>query len=88
MFTINGGYDYAARMTLVGDTGLNLGSVSKIDGSAFASMVYDQGDRTAGSVHRQVRTGWLELYLIGPTLCLCPGAGPDPSGTCRVPVPA
>ncbi len=33
VFTINGGYDYAARMTLVGDTGLNLGSVSKIDGS-------------------------------------------------------
>ena len=53
-------------MTLVGDTGLNLGSVSKIDGSAFASMVYDQEtELLVLSTGKSGQDG--KLYLIDPT---------------------
>ncbi len=65
VFTINGGYDYGARMTLVGDTGLNLGAVSKVDGSAFASMVYDpETELLVLSTGKSGQEG--RLYLLDP----------------------
>ena len=65
VFTINGGYDYGARMTLVGDTGLSLGAVSKVDGSAFASMVYDpETELLVLSTGKSGQEG--RLYLLDP----------------------
>ena len=65
LFTINGGYTYSPRMTLVGDTGLNLGAVSKTDGSAFASMVYDpETELLVLSTGKSGQGG--KLYLLDP----------------------
>ena len=78
-----------ARMTLVGDTGLNLGAVSKIDGSAFASMVYDPETRAAGS-GPQASPGRMASSISRSTH-LTPFTEPMSSGQdrrhCRVPVP-
>lgn len=66
VFTINDGYNYAIRPTELGDTGLNLGPVSRVDGSAFASMVYDQETGLLVLASSQTGTDNSKLYLIDP----------------------
>ena len=66
VFTINDGYNYAIRPTELGDTGLNLGPVSRVDGSAFASMVYDQETGLLVLASSQTGADNSKLYLIDP----------------------